>query len=84
MGSVDPDAVLGQELRAARLAAGLTVEAAAWRAGLSPTRLAGVEGGDGLILVADLVPLVRAYGTTMARLGARYEAALDRAEGRTR
>ena len=81
MGSVDPDAVLGDELHAARLEAGLTLEAAAERAGLSPTRLAGVEGGDGLLVVADLVPLLRACGTSLARFGARYEAALHRAEG---
>lgn len=84
MRRVDPDAVLGDELHETRLAAGLTVEAAAERAGMSPTRLAGVEGGDGLLVVSDLVPLLRGCGTSLERFGARYEAALERADRGTR
>lgn len=84
MRRVDPDAVLGDELHETRLAAGLTVEAAAERAGMSPARLAGVEGGDGLLVVGDLVPLMRAYEMSLARFGARYEAALEQTDEGTR
>jgi transcriptional regulator with XRE-family HTH domain len=76
MGRVDPDVVLGQLLRGARVVAGLTVEGAAAASGLSPTRLAGVEEGSGLLFAADLVPLLRAYRTSLSLFGVQYERAI--------
>ncbi|HEY3548645.1 MAG TPA: helix-turn-helix transcriptional regulator [Propionicimonas sp.] len=80
MSTVDPDAVLGNQLHTARIAAGLTLEAAARASGVSHSRLAGLEQGDGLLIVADIVPLLRAYRTTLAVFGAAYERALGCSE----
>jgi transcriptional regulator with XRE-family HTH domain len=80
MSTVDPDAVLGNQLHTARVAAGLTLEAAARASGISHSRLAGLEQGDGLLVVADIVPLLRAYRTTLAAFGATYERAIERSE----
>ena len=80
MSSVDPDAVLGNQLLAARVTAGLTLEQAARVSGISHTRLLGIEQGDGLLVVADIVPLLRAYRTTLAAFGADFERQLPQAD----
>lgn len=72
----DPDAVLGVVFHEARLAAGLTCEQAAALSGLSPTRIAGIEDGDGLLIFADAVPLAAAYGRSVKELSDRFEHAL--------
>ena len=75
MQEVDPDAVLGELLREARVRAGLTTEAAAIAARVSPRRIAGIEEGDGLLLVGDLLLLVRAYGLDLRRFITVFERA---------
>lgn len=75
---VDPDALLGSVLHHARLDAGLTCEQAAERSGLSPTRIAGIEDGDGLLVFADALPLAHAYGRSLRELSGQFETALKR------
>jgi hypothetical protein len=78
---LDPDTVLGTVLRHARLMAGLTCEAAAECSGLSATRIAGIEEGDGLLLFADALPLARAYRQSLPELARRFQRDLEAAEG---
>lgn len=78
--SVDADAILGDSLHALRRRASLTCEQAAQRAGLSPTRVRGLEGGDGLLPFTDALPLLRAYGTTLSDFAREFDQALARAQ----
>jgi hypothetical protein len=73
---VDPDAVLGAVFHAARLRAGLTCDEASRRSGLSPTRIIGIEDGDGLLVFADAIPLAEAYGQSLYELSGQFERAL--------
>jgi hypothetical protein len=58
---VDPDTVLEQ---------------ASLRSGLSPTRIVGIEDGDGLLIFADAIPLAEAYGQSLYELSAQFERAM--------
>lgn len=78
MNHVDPDRVLGDELRAARLAAGLTCELAARWAGIGAARLVGVEDGDGQLPFTDVLPLLHVYGISLAAFATGLELELRR------
>jgi transcriptional regulator with XRE-family HTH domain len=59
---------LGQRLRDLRRHAGLSQEAAAERASLSPKQLRRLELGQANATLASLVACARAYGVTLADL----------------
>jgi transcriptional regulator with XRE-family HTH domain len=65
---VDTDTLLGELLTEARLQAGLTCEAAALRAGLTPARVIELETAGGPVYLSELMPLLRIYGSTLERL----------------
>ena len=71
---IDHDALLGTILHRLRVRAGLTCEQAGRRSGLGPSRIAGLEEGDGLLLFTDAIPLLSAYGTNLAALARLLEA----------
>jgi DNA-binding XRE family transcriptional regulator len=74
---VDPDAVIGLTLRRSRLRAGLTCDQAAAASGLSPTRIAAIEDGDGSLLLAEALPLARAYSQSLPELAHRFASDLS-------
>jgi transcriptional regulator with XRE-family HTH domain len=61
-------AVLGARLKDMRRAAGMTLEAAAGRAGLSPAHLSRLESGLRQPSLPVLLGLARMYGTTVSDL----------------
>ncbi|MFF9498386.1 helix-turn-helix domain-containing protein [Streptomyces sp. NPDC014656] len=65
-----PDAMpdVAPQLRALRRRRGLTLEAAAQRAGLSPAHLSRLETGNRQPSLPMLLALARIYGTTVAEL----------------
>lgn len=65
---------VGQALRAARAAAGLTQEQAAELSGLSRHSLMRLESGKGSLNLDRLWSLSRAYGTTPSAILAAAEA----------
>lgn len=82
MAPVDCDSVLGSLLQKLRINAALTVDEAAVASGLSATRIAGVEEGDGQLLLGDAVPLLHAYAVPLVTFAARFERDLVRARRR--
>ncbi|HEY3334662.1 MAG TPA: helix-turn-helix transcriptional regulator [Candidatus Limnocylindrales bacterium] len=72
---IDHDALLGEVVRALRLGAGLTCEEAGRRSGLGPSRVAGLEEGDGLLLFTDAIPLAAALGSSLSTLARLIERA---------
>lgn len=64
---------LGQRLRAVRLGQGLSLAAAAERAGISTSFLSAVERGQASISLGNLFKLADAYGTTVPGLNAEYQ-----------
>lgn len=81
--SVDSDVVLGRLIRSMRAEAGLSCLALARAIGIDPVRLVRLEAGNGLLLFSDLLPIVRACGSSLVVFGARFEAELEASEPRT-
>ncbi|MEV5887307.1 XRE family transcriptional regulator [Streptomyces sp. NPDC052020] len=75
-GPGEPVAVVAPRLRALRRRAGLTLEAAARAAGLSPAHLSRLETGQRQPSLPMLLALARIYATTVSEL--LGEAAADR------
>jgi transcriptional regulator with XRE-family HTH domain len=75
-GPDEPVAVVAPRLRALRRRAGLTLEAAARAAGLSPAHLSRLETGQRQPSLPMLLALARIYATTVSEL--LGEAAADR------
>jgi transcriptional regulator with XRE-family HTH domain len=67
-GPGDGLAVVAPQLRALRRRAGLTLEAAARAAGLSPAHLSRLETGNRQPSLPMLLALARVYGTTVSEL----------------
>ncbi len=78
--SVDADAVLGELLGRARRLRGLTCDEAVRMSAMSGNRLAGIEGGDGLLYFADILPLLAAYRLSLGEFATWMEAELVRRE----
>ena len=74
---IDLDGLLGDTLRGMRLNAGLTCEEAGQRSGLGPSRVAGLEEGDGLLLFTDAIPLAAAFGASLTTLARLIERAIE-------
>ena len=84
MSPIECDSILGALLEKLRLNAALTVDEAAAASGLSAKRIAGVEEGDGILLLGDAIPLLRAYGVPFVAFAVRFERACTQAERRAR
>ncbi|MFQ4148792.1 helix-turn-helix transcriptional regulator [Arthrobacter sp. LAPM80] len=61
----DVDAVIRRRIRSLRLARGWSLENLAARCGLSPSTLSRIETGHRRIALDQLVPIARAFGTTL-------------------
>ena len=64
----DLDAVIRQRIRSLRTARGWSLENLAARCGLSPSTLSRLETGHRRIALDQLVPIARAFGTTLDAL----------------
>ena len=64
----DLDGVIRQRIRALRLARGWSLDALAARSSLSPSTLSRIETGHRRIALDQLVPIARAFGTSLDQL----------------
>lgn len=64
----DVDAVIRQRIRSLRLARGWSLENLAGRCTLSPSTLSRLETGHRRIALDQLIPIARAFGTTLDAL----------------
>ncbi|WP_330333984.1 XRE family transcriptional regulator [Streptomyces sp. NBC_00536] len=76
-GPAEPSATVAPQLRELRRRAGLTLEAAAARAGLSPAHLSRLETGRRQPSLPLLLELARTYGTTVSELLGETPAVAD-------
>lgn len=81
--SVDADAEMGAVLRALRVEAGLTLEAAARELRMGQHTLLHLEDGDAPVYFTDLLEIVALYGTDTGSFLLRVAARLERARRRT-
>lgn len=64
----DVDAVIRQRIRSLRLARGWSLDNLAGRCSLSPSTLSRIETGHRRIALDQLIPIARAFGTTLDAL----------------
>ncbi|WP_100365702.1 helix-turn-helix domain-containing protein [Diaminobutyricimonas aerilata] len=62
------DRLVGQRIRAMRVARGWTLDALSSRCHISPSNLSRIETGDRRIALDQLVPIAKALGTTLDAL----------------
>ncbi len=64
----DVDSIIRQRIRSLRLARGWSLDSLAARCGLSPSTLSRLETGHRRIALDQLIPISRAFGTTLDAL----------------